>query len=363
MKRKIDFKFLIILIITLVKYLKMQNYLSNNITNAIIVCAVFIIIIELLRRKRITNMKKGSILILGFLSILQMVLLRDIDIFFITLLIIVFSNEKKATTKIIKYFMISLIIIFSITVFLYFTGHLDSAYLSRILEDGTRIQRNSLGFAHPNETFIYYFFIILSVYYLTTKHKFLFYIFTIISSIILYNLTLCRTGMICVIIFLLLTLIEKKDRKYISYLFLIGTIGSFVIAYFGSDINNWINQTLSYRPFIANYHLINGNFINILGNNLTNSNNMYSIMDNAYLYLILTSGYIIYFVYLYIYQKSGKLISKDKKLSTIFTIILLYGCFESHILNIGLNFLLVIQVYLITTVKNDFTEGEDDEKN
>lgn len=363
MKRKMDFKFLIVLIITIVKFLKMQNYLSNTITNAIIVFALIIIIIELLGRNKITNMKKGSIFILSFLSVLQMILLKDIDFFFITLLVIVFSNEKKAITKIIKYFMISLTIIFCVTLLLYFTGHLESAYLSRILEDGTRIQRNSLGFVHPNETYIYYFFIILCIYYLTQKHRIVFYIFTIITSIILYKVTLCRTGIICIAIFLLLTLIEKKEKKYIRYLFLLGTIGSFAIAYLGGDINSQLNQILSYRPFIANYHLTNGNFLNIIGNNLVNNSNIYSIMDNAYLSIILTSGVLIYFIYLYVYQKSGKLICKNKKLSTIFIIILLYGFFETHILNVGLNFLLVIQVYLISTVKNDFTEGEKNEKN
>lgn len=51
----------------------------------------------------------------------------------------------------------------------------------------------------------------------------------------------------------------------------------------------------------------------------------------------------IYILYFTIYWKSGKKLESDRKLSKICLILMIYGLFENHVMNIGVNYLLIIQ--------------------
>lgn len=354
MKIRFNFNFIIIFLITIFKYLKMQNIVSNSISNFIILITLLISAFFLFfKRKKIRNINKNFFIILLIVSVLQLVFCWDIDIFLLVLIGILFIEDKDYKNNIIKYYIISLSLIFITTIILYMNGTLSSAYLSRTLE-GKIVQRNSLGFVHPNETFFYFFMILLGLYYKCKKKK-MFWIIALPTSYILYKITLCRTGFICILLFLIIDLFYPKKLKLNKYMFFIGTIVTIVLGLLGSNVNNTINDIFNYRPYFYNYAINSKLIFNLIGNNmpLIALNRVgFGTVDNAYFSIILSSGIIFYLFYLYTYYKSGSYLEKDRKLTKIFIILLIYGCSETHILNIGLNFLLIIQICTLLKKEN-----------
>ena len=346
MKIKFNFNFILVCLITIFKYLKMQNIVSNSISNFILLITLILSALFLFfKRKKIKNINKNFFIVLLIMSLLQFIFSKDIDLFLILLMGIIFIEEKDYKNNIIKYYLFSLSAIFITTILLYLNGTLDSAYLSRTL-DGKIIQRNSLGFVHPNETFFYFFMILLGIYYKCNKKK-TFWTIAIASSYFLYKITLCRTGFICIFFFLLIDLFYPKKLKANKYMFLIGTIVTILLGLLGKNVNNTIHDIFSYRPYFYNYAISSKLIFNIIGNNMAQiglNRFGFGTIDNAYFNIILSSGILFYLFYLWIYYKSGNSIEKDRKLTKIFLILLIYGCSETHVLNIGLNFLLIIQI-------------------
>lgn len=344
MKIKFNLRFIIVFLLVIFKYLKMQNFISNTISNCILLATLFIVLIWLGSRGKIKNINTNYFLILALIAVVQIVLLRDVDILILLMLGILFTEDKNYTRNIIKYFLISLVIVFITTIVLYQCGILESAYLSRII-DGIRIQRNSLGFAHPNETYCYFFMILLGFYYFS-KNKKLFWFLALIVAYVLYKITLCRTGFLCIFVFLAIDVLYHSKIKINKYFFALGTVLTLLLGVFGANMNSPLNEALSYRPYYAHATMESGLIFNVLGNNLSKiqTNTNFNNIDNVYLHIILSSGLVFYVYYFWMYWKSGEKLEVDRRLTKIFIMTLIYGCCESHLINPGLNFVLAIQV-------------------
>ena len=352
MKIRINFRFIIVFLLVIFKYLKMQNFISNTISNCILLTTLFITLIWLGSKGKIKNINTNYFLVLAMMAVVQIVLLKDVDILILLMIGIVFTEDKDYVKHIIKYFLISLLVVFVSTIVLYQCGILESAYLSRMI-DGVRIQRNSLGFEHPNETYCYFFIILLGIYYFC-KNKKVFWLCALIVAYILYKITLCRTGLLCIFAFLLIDILYSSQLKINKYFFMVATVVTLILGIFGADMKNPLNEALSYRPYYVHITMERGLIFNILGNNLSKlqTNTNFNNIDNVYLYIVLSSGLIFYIYYFWVYWKSGEKLEIDRKLTKIFIMTLIYGCCESHLINPGLNFMLAIQICTLLIKSN-----------
>ena len=353
---KINYNFILILLVVIFKYLKVQNIL-NGLSNTILLIFICMVIISVIRKRFISNVDINKLVLAMILAVIQFLFLHDIDILIMILIAITFSKTSNAIYKISKYFCISIIAIFLVTIVLNKLGILDSYMMIRRNSDGIVRMRDSFGFSHPNCLYLYYFLTILSIYYIA-KNKKVFSIITLISSIVMYNVTLSRTGFICTIFFLILIWFYPKKIKINKYLFLGGTILTLLIAIlYGKETNNTINQLLSNRPIFYYYYIDNELIFNLIGNNIVSK----VPLDNMYLGIIITSGWIIYLFYLVLYVYTGEKIEEDRKLTNIYIITMIYGCFETHSLNIGINFLMLIISYMFFIKTNNVKEKSKNE--
>lgn len=349
--KRFDFRFLVVLFVVLFKYIKLEQTINDIYTYVLLFILLAMTFIYLV----VNNINKVNIKWFSyilFMSLYLGVLYRDVNILLPFIVSLLFLTDNNPVYKIVKYYLISLSIAFFGTVLCGYLGILESAKLSRVVGN-IYIQRNSLGFSHPNTAFLYFFYIILGYYYISKNTK-LFFIVTIISSFIVYKMTLCRTGFICIIIFLLSVLILSKLKKMriIRYLFPILFIFTLILAYKFGDYNSFLNQLSSNRLYLWKYYISNHLVFNISGNKLVPS----YIIDNLYLNIILSFGIVGLILYVIMYYFSGRNVEKNIKLSIIFNIVLIYGIFETHTINSGINFLITIQILYLISMNNVLSE-------
>lgn len=358
-KLKINYKFILIFLIVIFKYLKMQKIISNANINIILGGIVFIATVVLIKKRKIKNFNQTWLVVTVGFALVQLAILQDVDLLLLLLVALIFSEDKDAINKIIKYFFISMLIVFLTTIIMNKMGILKYKTISRLINGNLRIQRNSLGFSHPNEAYVYFFFIMLAVYYFI-KSKVKYSIIMIGLSYLMYKETLSRTGLICSIVFVILIWVYGKKSKINKFAFFMGTITTFILAIKFSNSYDVVNELLSHRPYLYHYYISNSkNMLNIIGNVLEKG----VTLDNAYLNIIFGSGWFFYIFYFIFYYISGEIIEKDRKLTKIFIIMAIYGCIETHAMNIGVNFLMFIQMYIVITKNNILKECKNNEKN
>lgn len=352
-KCRIDFKMMLIFLIIFFKYIKMQKSISNSFANIIFLIIIIIIMMIMIKKRILKNFNKNWLIISLGITIIQVIALQDIDLLILLSVSLIFLEDKDAINKIIKYYSISLMLVFVGTIIFDKIGLLQYKTISRLLDGNVRVQRNSLGFVHPNEAYIYFFYIAMGIYYFI-KSKKMYIIGMSIFSILMYSITLSRTGLICSLIFIILIIFYNNKIKLNRFAFLIGSIITIILAFkYGKGINN-VNELLSGRPEIYYYYITNSYIFNFIGNRIIKG----LPVDNMYLNIILGSGWIIYIYYYLFYYFSGKLIEKDRKLTVIFIMTAIYGCLESHSINIGLNFMMLVQMYCVITKKNKLKDIE-----
>ena len=137
--------------------------------------------------------------------------------------------------------------------------------------------------------------------------------------------------------------LNDKLKPILPYLFIIFTVFSIVLALgFGNTIHNFINETLSNRPYFSNYYLKNNLFLSLFGTGVVGS----YVLDNFYLSLMVKSGLISFVIYLYIFVRGTKGLVNDYRFVLIIVFTLLYGILECNLYG---NFIFII--LLISTIK------------
>ena len=206
-KYSIDIKTIIIFSCVLLKYL-----IEYKIETQILYFLV--LIISLLQLIRMFYVLKGTTIIIKtfvifIFSAISVIVYKDVNLLitFILALTLINCDFKDFLKK----FMVSSLIMYITTITLYFVGILPDNYLIRVTSNG-EIIRHSLGFSHPNSIFMYYIPIVLCAYLLDDKKKRFYIIFSILS-LILYLLSLSRSGIICIIILFVLIIIMELMKK------------------------------------------------------------------------------------------------------------------------------------------------------
>lgn len=166
-----------------------------------------------------------------------------------------------------------------------------------------------------------------------------------------------------------LKLIQKKSfRFFLENAFIICTIFSAILVFLyykgnplGIKANVFLSERLRYILLFINDYPINllGNNITFVSTTASKLYNMHSlILDNAYFFLIIRYGIIIYFIFAILMRKSiEKMIQeKDYMLLLIFWLLIIYGFSENYLIKINYNVFLLYFSYIIFKKRNDKNE-------
>lgn len=353
--------FIIIFLVVCYSYLRMLGM------NDKVVLAGYIMVLGVFVFCKIVNVKLRKnefykILIFVGLISFSTIVIGEVDLLIIVLVAISFL--KSDSKQIIKNFLKASIICYIFVITFYLLGITKNIQFIRI--EGNVI-RNSLGFEHVNQTFLFLLPIQLCLYLLYSKKRAFVNSIIIIVSTILFIFTDCRTGYACTIIFIIIYNIpfiinNNISNKIIKWLFIIFTLLSIFIANrYGDNGANKINSLLSLRPYYLKEYIDQENLINISGGNFKKS----IPLDNIYIFLLEEKGIIVYLIYVYIYIYSFNKFKNSTKYKTVIIVFLIYGLFEAYIILPGINFIMILQIKNIISCqkeKNFIEEEENDER-
>nr|WP_288306886.1 hypothetical protein [uncultured Romboutsia sp.] len=217
--------------------------------------------------------------------------------------------------------------------------------------------RNDFGFGNPNSPFLaclplYAGYIYLRFDDYDNYDRAL----LIVVSLIIYFQTYSRTGLITIFAILLFIEILKRinivKNRFMSYLIILIPILITLFSFFtGMFLNNdFFNEILSHRPEAWNVYIQN---IKLLGNsNYYTIRNTYPL-DNSYLYSFVIYGvlFTISLIGIYTYYIYKNVIDNNSKIIAICSIFLIYSFGENILLNINLNFTLILVLSSISLEK------------
>jgi hypothetical protein len=232
---------------------------------------------------------------------------------------------------------------------------------------GSGLVRYSMGFYHPN-TFSAYMFQLEALYmlYKSDKIKILDSFIILIVTIWVHLVTDSNTAfilMICLFVLSFAISIKKLNVRYIKsmyefwvdklkYIGIIMPFFVFLLTFTYNEGTGIFKGTLLARVTqAAIYFKIYR--INLLGHaielNYNMNNTNLETLDNAYIYLLLTSGIIIFL--LYIYSNIRLIVNSAKEQNYIFLSILvlysIYGFSETYMVRFPLNFTLIFLTQII----------------
>lgn len=275
---------------------------------------------------------------------------------FISIITIILAKNINYN-KLMKCIFITRLISFVIVVTLSIIGIIDNDVYTKIDEKGIEILRYSLGFSHPNITFLNFFILVTLYVYLKNKNiKLVNYLVIIISAIVLYKITYSRTGLISIFIVIFFSVLfnrisfdkNKIFKNIIIFIPSIAGVGSLCISYFYNSSNkvmSFINEILTGRLELGHRFLMNYK-INLFGQEIIESSNLdgaYLRIDNGYISLILVYGLISFLLFLCIQTLLLKRLFNEKRYYDILLIVvfLIYGISENYIYNIFVNISLI----------------------
>lgn len=341
--------FLSVFFIVTYIYLKLHNIFNfKNLCIYIffVVLFNFFVIIKKYLKKKWDFKKLKEVFIWGIITTFVTVIAKDVNFLFPYMIAINFLDDNYS--DMIKYFAISSLIMYILTLLGCFFGFFDEIQYFR--KDKIRY---SLGFYNPNSVFLNWIPVVLGMYYVI-KNKYVYVSISFILSTILFFLTDCRIGYGCVIIFLVYILLNNfkivkriLSCKIFKYLFIIFFILSILLALlYGNNYDNFVNKLFSNRLVYWNYHICDVPFFSFFGNSMRDY--LYTV-DNTYLVIFKECGLFVFLIYFYIMLKSYELLSFDEKF--IMIVFLIYGMFESNAMIGSINFLLPIQLIKLINFK------------
>jgi hypothetical protein len=345
-KISLDIKTIVIFICVLLKYL-IEYKVNKYILYSTVVVILFFQFLRILKNLKGNKVIIKSVVFLVF-SIISTIIYKDVN--FLITFVLALTLINCDVKDFVKKFMISSSIMYIMTILLYFLGVLNDNYLIRTTSNGYII-RHSLGFTHPNSIFMFYIPIVLCAYLLENNKKKFYVIFTILS-LVLYKLSLSRTGIYCIILLFILDIFKKKInyKKIISWLPLMFFAASYFIAIkYGNSKSDAINVLFSNRPYLWNRIIENANMFTVFGSNVLSD--LY--LDNFYLAMVYRCGLYSTLLYYFILIFGMKNINNNKVYVSVL-IFMIYGLAESNTLIGSINFTLAFLLYSIIGNKFEF---------
>lgn len=258
-----------------------------------------------------------------------------------------------------------LFLIFNI-IFIYL-GLLENVISYR--SDGTT--RQALGFSSPNSFGGIVMSICFEWVYLKRKNINSFVYITLLFVVVLLDL-LCnsKTSELCIILLIVMLYIYKRKiyfKKILPYIPILLTIISILLVYlYGKQysIAIKINDILTTRLECA-YNFFELYNVNLFGNKFVASDvwlGYVNTLDNAYLYLLLNQGIILYIFVMYVNIKLLKLAieNDDRFLLSILIVFLFYAFMERTAYFVIYNVFLLYSKDLF--YKNEIEKDKKDER-
>lgn len=285
----------------------------------------------------------------------------------ISIIAIIFAKNISFKNLIKSVFIVRLIS-FLFIVFLSLIGVINNVKQYRFLENGEILIRNSLGFSHPNVTYLNFFILVLLYLYLYfDRVRYINYIIIIILSHILYLITDSRTGYLIVIISIIITCIFKSHKlikmKGVKILLICmpiicSTFSIFVGLFYDSKniILKELNTLLSGRLELSN-RFLKMYKVKLFGQSIiegSDLNGSYLRIDNGYISLLLGYGIIIFLIFVFTQVILLKKYVNEAKYKEVMLIVvfLIYGVTEVYIYNIFINISLLFISDLLYCIQN-----------
>ncbi|MDR2655989.1 MAG: hypothetical protein LBC56_08015 [Oscillospiraceae bacterium] len=240
---------------------------------------------------------------------------------------------------------------------LFWLGVLQSPNLIRYTEDGIAT-RNSLGFTHPNNGFVFFMPVFLCAYLLIEekRRKLLFYAFSAAAIAYIYLMTRTRTGFMIVLAVAALTLISEEKLSRMKVLlvgarflyFILGGMSLFIALQFGPDVNSAVTKLFTGRPFIWYHYIELG--IPLLGSGEPPAMPKEFILpqygmsvDNYYIYILISFGWVFFVLQGVFYYLAARQFEKSGKVKFIVAMaaFLAYGISEELTIIPSINFSLI----------------------
>lgn len=301
----------ILIFSVLLTYLANVNILNGNIANGLI--AIIISFGFFLRLRISVPIKKILLILVATIPVainLEFNLSAIVIVIFLFLMVDKFDYDQiRKLTKIV--FITSLSSFVMVVVLYYVFGFNQQQDVSMWRIDKV-IDRNSLGFFHPNTaTMVWASIVFLVPIVFKEKLRFASFLFLILS-IYIYTNTFSRTSSFVIIIYLLFNLLfgnkifneTRISPNLIKFIPIILSMISILIIFLPT--NQLLNQILSGRIVLyKQFYNMNGG-IHLLGNSLLEN----QMFDNSYLQSILAKGVLFFLVQMIIYYR----ILKNKRI-------------------------------------------------
>lgn len=363
-KLKMNFKenkreFVVLSFLALITFCKGLGLSSNDKIYVII----FIIASICMLLKAITDKftKKEFVIIFSLLGIgiLNLIIGNQTVILFTAIILCCMKNVSIEKT--IKVMFVARLIAYLLIIFLVGSGICENNYML-FYRDGEYIKRYSLIFSHPNLAHSSFaIIVILGIYIFYNKLNVINVLIVEVLNYGLYLLTYSRTGFLICSIFLIFALLFKKFKiiqkiikKIIKYylIFLIFLSLLSGILYDKVDIFQKADKLLTGRIGYIN-ELITKYDIPIIGNQKYNEDVLF---DNGYISLLYEGGLLATIWFIYIYNKTTKLLIKENRNKEILLLIIFmtYSITESYLPNVIMNpTLLFFALYIFRKSKGD----------
>lgn len=221
--------------------------------------------------------------------------------------------------------------------------------------NGEFINRQALGYGHPNTTQINLFIIIaLYIYLRYDKMKFADFVILAGSNYYIYTYTYSRTCFYCGVILILFAFVSKsvKNKKIIYKLPRCILIAMFVfsiitaILYGKNTFVEKLNKITTGRLAYSNYYLKHYP-VALFGNNIKVDNN--AIIDNGYIMLLIEYGLVPTCLFLYLMLKICKRTELKKDIRKVIIMIPFFLVYftESFLPNVFMNIILMFSAEII----------------
>jgi hypothetical protein len=280
-------------------------------------------------------------------------LLTGTTIFIVPMLFALTAIGKDLKT-LLKYYLLWAIFILVSIILLQGFGIIATGDMIQYTDEGAPVIAKSLGFNNPNGVFTYLFSILVTGYVLLYKSpkKILFTATALASVIVIYNVTLSRTGLICCLLLILFAHLGKsvpwkKLKNSLPVLFIILTLGSVYLAIQHGQMGDTVNDLLSNRPYWWNMRIEDGALFNLLGNAdsfITNHSlgQDRAPFDSFFLRIWFRSGLLILILYFIFFRIWSKNVSHSMLVFGAL-VALIYGFSEYGVMsNPGRNIILLL---------------------
>lgn len=301
----------------------------------------------------ITNIKKYKFIHYGIFAVfaLQFVLSKNITaIYTYYLCLALYNCDFKV---IVKWFMITNAILFSIYLCMNLAGIHPTEYLEG---------RNDFGFGNPNTAFISMFLVWISYFYsiYDEKNK-VDYVLLFLFIFLMYTQTTTRTGLLTAVLTIIAFLILEKvnfENKWVRRLISIFPIFMTALSLiFATVLSNsyFINKVLSHRPLYWHSYVMHPTKgINLFGYPSNIRDILFTQrmpLDSGYIWTLYSSGLVVYTVLILMMSYTLYRLCIEKRKAEILLIVsLLIYCFaESIMLDLATNVGLIL---IISGVSN-----------